>query len=72
MWLIVAPQPGRTAGPCASLFANGVKATRELLAEALLTEAISEIHLAVLAEDRDAAGDRLLIDHRGSAVDDDV
>lgn len=30
---------------------------------------VSEIHLAGFAEDRDAAGDRLLIDHHGAAVD---
>ncbi len=37
--------------------------------EALPAEAIGEIHLAGFAEDRDAAGDRLLIDHHGAPVD---
>lgn len=36
---------------------------------ALPLHAAGEIHLAGFAEDRDAAGDRLLIDHHGSPVD---
>ncbi|WP_271412124.1 MNIO family bufferin maturase [Pseudomonas sp. Q1-7] len=36
---------------------------------ALPLHAVGEIHLAGFAEDRDAAGARLLIDHHGSAVD---
>lgn len=39
------------------------------LIEALPAGAVGEIHLAGFAEDRDAAGERLLIDHHGSAVD---
>ena len=39
------------------------------LIEALPVDAIGEIHLAGFAEDRDAAGDRLLIDHHGAPVD---
>jgi uncharacterized protein (UPF0276 family) len=39
------------------------------LIEALPAQAIGEIHLAGFAEDRDAAGDRLLIDHHGAPVD---
>lgn len=39
------------------------------LIEALPAEAVREIHLAGFAEDRDGAGDRLLIDHHGSPVD---
>ena len=39
------------------------------LIEALPGHAIGEIHLAGFAEDRDAAGDRLLIDHHGAPVD---
>lgn len=39
------------------------------LIEALPAETVGEIHLAGFAEDRDAAGDRLLIDHHGAAVD---
>lgn len=35
---------------------------------ALPLHAVGEIHLAGFAEDRDAAGDRLLIDHHGSPV----
>jgi uncharacterized protein (UPF0276 family) len=42
------------------------------LIAALPGAAIGEIHLAGFAEDRDAAGDRLLIDHHGAAVADDV
>jgi uncharacterized protein (UPF0276 family) len=37
-----------------------------------MAEAVAQIHLAGFAEDRDAAGDRLLIDHPGAAVDDAV
>jgi uncharacterized protein (UPF0276 family) len=39
------------------------------LIAALPADAIGEIHLAGFAEDRDAAGARLLIDHHGAAVD---
>lgn len=39
------------------------------LIAALPAAAVAEIHLAGHAEDRDAAGDRLLIDHHGAAVD---
>lgn len=39
------------------------------LIEALPGAAVREIHLAGFAEDRDAAGARLLIDHHGSPVD---
>lgn len=39
------------------------------LIEALPAQAIGEIHLAGFAEDRDAAGDRLLIDDHGAPVD---
>lgn len=55
-------------------YVSGVNHARDpwLLIEALPAEAIGEIHLAGFAEDRDAAGDRLLIDHHGSAVDDAV
>jgi uncharacterized protein (UPF0276 family) len=42
------------------------------LIESLPDEAIGEIHLAGFAEDRDAAGNRLLIDHHGSAIDESV
>lgn len=39
------------------------------LIAALPPAAVQEIHLAGFAEDRDAAGDRLLIDHHGAPVD---
>ncbi|MBL8286819.1 MAG: DUF692 domain-containing protein [Rubrivivax sp.] len=39
------------------------------LIAALPAAAVGEIHLAGFAEDRDAAGDRLLIDHHGAPVD---
>ena len=42
------------------------------LITALPPQAIGEIHLAGFAEDRDAAGDRLLIDAHGTPVDDAV
>ena len=42
------------------------------LLEAIDADAVREIHLAGFAEDRDAAGDRLLIDHHGAPVDDAV
>jgi uncharacterized protein (UPF0276 family) len=38
------------------------------LVDALPAAAVGEIHLAGFAEDRDAAGDRLLIDHHGAPV----
>lgn len=40
----------------------------ETLIAGLPAEAVAEIHLAGFAEDRDAADDRLLIDHHGAAV----
>jgi hypothetical protein len=40
--------------------------------DALPLQAVGEIHLAGFAEDRDAAGDRLLIDAHGSPVDEAV
>lgn len=39
------------------------------LIESLPGHAVAEIHLAGFAEDQDGAGDRLLIDHHGAAVD---
>ena len=47
---------------------------RDVLAylRALPLAAVGEIHLAGFAEDRDAAGARLLIDHHGAPVDDAV
>jgi hypothetical protein len=39
------------------------------LIDALPADAVREIHLAGFAEDLDGAGDRLLIDHHGAAVD---
>lgn len=42
------------------------------LIAALPAAAVAQIHLAGFAEDRDAAGDRLLIDHHGSPVADAV
>lgn len=55
-------------------YVSGINHGRDpwALIEALPADAIGEIHLAGFAEDRDAAGDRLLIDHHGSAVDDAV
>ncbi|HOM14328.1 MAG TPA: DUF692 domain-containing protein, partial [Rubrivivax sp.] len=52
-------------------YVSGVNHGRDpwALIEALPVLAIDEIHLAGFAEDRDAAGDRLLIDHHGSPVD---
>lgn len=52
-------------------YVSGVNHGREpwALIQALPAEAIAEIHLAGFAEDRDAAGDRLLIDHHGAPVD---
>jgi uncharacterized protein (UPF0276 family) len=52
-------------------YVSGVNQGRDpwTLIEALPAHAVAEIHLAGFAEDRDAAGDRLLIDHHGSAVD---
>ena len=50
-------------------YVSGINHGRDpwALIEALPADAIGEIHLAGFAEDRDAAGDRLLIDHHGSA-----
>ena len=56
-------------------YVSGVNHSRDpwaligTLIEALPAETVGEIHLAGFAEDRDAAGDRLLIDHHGAAVD---
>jgi uncharacterized protein (UPF0276 family) len=52
-------------------YVSGVNHGRDpwALIEALPAGAIGEIHLAGFAEDRDAAGDRLLIDHHGAPVD---
>jgi uncharacterized protein len=53
---------------------SGVNHRRDpwALIEALPVDAVGEIHLAGFAEDRDGAGDRLLIDHHGAPVDDAV
>lgn len=55
-------------------YVSGVNHGRDpwALIEALPSGAIGEIHLAGFAEDRDAGGDRLLIDHHGAPVDDAV
>ena len=55
-------------------YVSGVNHGRDpwTLIESLPPPCIGEIHLAGFAEDRDAAGDRLLIDHHGSPVDDAV
>lgn len=55
-------------------YVSGVNHGRDpwTLIEGLPAEAVAEIHLAGFAEDKDAAGDRLLIDHHGAAVDRDV
>ena len=55
-------------------YVSGVNHGRDpwALVEALPAGSIGEIHLAGFAEDRDAAGDRLLIDHHGAPVDDAV
>lgn len=52
-------------------YVSGVNHGRDpwALIEALPAAAVAEIHLAGFAEDRDAVGDRLLIDHHGAAVD---
>lgn len=52
-------------------YVSGVNHGRDpwALIEALPAEAVGEIHLAGFAEDRDAAGDRMLIDHHGAPVD---
>lgn len=42
------------------------------LIESLPVSAVEEVHLAGFAEDVDAAGDRLLVDHHGSPVDEAV
>jgi hypothetical protein len=39
------------------------------LIDALPADAVGEVHLAGFADDRDGAGDRLLIDHHGAPVD---
>ena len=51
-------------------YVSGVNHGRDpwALIEALPAEAVGEIHLAGFAEDRDAAGDRLLIDHCSQLV----
>jgi len=55
-------------------YVNGVNHGRDpwALITALPARAVGEIHLAGFAEDRDAAGDRLLIDHHGAPVHADV
>jgi uncharacterized protein (UPF0276 family) len=55
-------------------YVSGVNHLRDpwRLIEALPADAVQQIHLAGFAEDRDGAGDRLLIDHHGSPVDDGV
>lgn len=55
-------------------YVSGINHGRDpwALIEALPGEAVGEIHLAGFAEDRDGAGDRLLIDHHGAPVDDAV
>jgi uncharacterized protein (UPF0276 family) len=55
-------------------YVSGVNHGRDpwALIDALPAEAVAEIHLAGFAEDRDAADDRLLIDHHGAAIDDAV
>ncbi|TXC66564.1 DUF692 domain-containing protein [Piscinibacter aquaticus] len=55
-------------------YVSGVNHGRDpwALIEALPAGTIGEIHLAGFAEDRDADGDRLLIDHHGAPVDDAV
>jgi hypothetical protein len=52
-------------------YVSGINQGRDpwALIEALPAAAVAEIHLAGFAEDLDAAGDRLLIDHHGAAVD---
>jgi hypothetical protein len=52
-------------------YVSGVNHGRDpwALIESLPADAIGEIHLAGFAEDRDAAGARLLIDTHGAAVD---
>lgn len=52
-------------------YVSGVNHRRDpwTLIEALAADAVGEIHLAGFAEDRDGAGDRLLIDHHGAPVD---
>lgn len=52
-------------------YVSGVNHQRDPweLIRALPPHAIGEIHLAGFAEDADAAGDRLLIDHHGAPVD---
>ncbi len=52
-------------------YVSGVNHQRDPweLISALPPQAIGEIHLAGFAEDADAAGDRLLIDHHGAPVD---
>jgi len=52
-------------------YVSGVNHGRDpwALIAALPAAAVAEIHLAGFAEDRDAADDRLLIDHHGAAVD---
>ncbi len=52
-------------------YVSGVDHGRDpwALIAALPAAAVAEIHLAGFAEERDAADDRLLIDHHGAAVD---
>jgi uncharacterized protein len=55
-------------------YVSGVNHGRDprRLIDALPAQAVAEIHLAGFAEDRDGAGDRLLIDSHGSPVADEV
>jgi uncharacterized protein (UPF0276 family) len=55
-------------------YVNAVNHGRDALSyiDALPLQAVGEIHLAGFLEDHDAAGDRLLIDAHGSAVDEAV
>lgn len=52
-------------------YVSGVNQGRDpwSLIAALPADAVGEIHLAGFSEDQDGAGDRLLIDHHGAAVD---
>ncbi|MBK6471775.1 MAG: DUF692 domain-containing protein [Betaproteobacteria bacterium] len=52
-------------------YVSGVNQGRDpwALIETLPADAVAEIHLAGFAEDLDAAGEPLLIDHHGAAVD---
>lgn len=55
-------------------YVSGVNHARDpwALIEALPESAVAQVHLAGFAEDTDAAGSRLLVDHHGAPVDDAV